>query len=390
MTPDPSPEPFPWSIGIHDAHCHPTDTMSSIPAISSMKARTLTVMSTRREDQALVDAVARDDKTSARVIPSFGWHPWYAHQIFDDTDSNCSRAGGMGTISKEAHYTSVLTPPPTLTDNNDDTALLNGLPTPLPLSLFIRETRARLTSYPSALVGEIGLDRSFRIPNPHPLEGENEVARRDPPPSLTLGSREGRALSAYKVNMAHQKAVFKAQLQLAGEMGRAVSVHSVQAHGAVFEVLSGLWKGGERKVLSKREIRRREGGKGSSRDEGKEEEEKGESKPRPFPPRICMHSYSGPPEALKQFLHPAVPADIYFSFSSVINFSNADRDRKVQEVLRSLPDERILVESDLHVAGERMDEVLEEVVRKVCEVKGWGVEEGVGILERNWRRFVFG
>ena len=113
------------------------------------------------------------------------------------------------------------------------------------------------------------------------------------------------------------------------------------------------------------------------------------SRSLPFPPRICMHSYSGPVEPIRQFLHKSNPSDVYFSFSSVINFSGPPA-RKVGEVIKVLPADRILIESDIHVAGPEMDQLLEDIARRVCEVRGWELREGVQQLADNWRRFVYG
>jgi Tat protein secretion system quality control protein TatD with DNase activity len=102
-----------------------------------------------------------------------------------------------------------------------------------------------------------------------------------------------------------------------------------------------------------------------------------------------MHSYSGPVEQLRQFLNPANPSDVYFSFSTVINFAGPSSQR-AREVIKALPEDRILIESDLHTAGPQMDDLLEEVARQVCELRGWSLEDGVRRLAENWTRFVFG
>ncbi|KAK2807850.1 hypothetical protein FQN50_005239 [Emmonsiellopsis sp. PD_5] len=372
--------------------------MSSIDDIQNMKAAVLTIMATRAQDQELVAQVASQygvdedpsnpqNSPKRRVVPCFGWHPWFSHQIIDDIESEKHNGA---TLSKEEHYKSVLSP------TVKDEKLLHHLPEPFPLSKLISDTKARLEQYPHALVGEIGLDRAFRIPNawfPHEIENRDV--------SLTPGSREGRSLSPYRVMLPHQKAILRAQLQLAGEMQRPVSIHSVQAHGAIFEVLQELWVGHERKQVSNRQRKRRPSATGAhehSDEENAANKEEKTAQPNstsagttrlPFPPRICMHSYSGPPEPLKQFLQKTNPADVYFSFSNVINFTN-DSSAKVIEVIKALPDNRILVESDLHRAGERMDNLLEEITRQVCEIRGWELDTGIQLLGANWKRFIFG
>lgn len=112
----------------------------------------------------------------------------------------------------------------------------------------------------------------------------------------------------------------------------------------------------------------------------------------PFPPRICLHSFSAPPQTLSQYNTPpspttAYPTDIYYSFSTTINSRNLAR---FVDVLKLVPKERLLVESDLHIAGEEMDAVLQEAAEIVAKVKGWGAQEVGRVLQGNWLAWVYG
>lgn len=413
---------FPWHVGAYDAHCHPTDVMASVDSLASMRTSVLTIMATRSQDQELVAQVAashglKNDASlpdtadvRGRVVPAFGWHPWFSHQLYDDTTKEPSYKPINSTAeaaleAKRAHYRAVLQPSP-------DDRFVDTLPDPTPLSSLIDATRQRLKDHPLALVGEMGLDKAFRLPQPWE---ESEPDARDE--GHTPGSREGRQLSVYRVRMPHQQAVLAAQLKLAGEMGRAVSLHGVQAHGVLYDAASRCWAGHELHIPSRREQRMVAPGAedfSSSEEEESEEEEvsgdevegslaqkvkaiklkrkqeKQQVGGKPFPPRICLHSFSGSMSTLDQWTRKNVPSQIYVSFSTAVNMSTEAVRSKVDEVIRAVPDDRVLVESDLHTAGEDMDGLLEDMYRHVCKVKGWELEDGVARIRDNYHKFIFG
>lgn len=357
-----------------------------------MKARALTIMATRGEDQDRVAqfaescGVTKESMPSllkpgshCQIIPSFGWHPWFSHQICDD--SILDFKGTITQSDKLTHYRSVIYPPP------EDDGFVLSLPNPHPLSHLLDQIRGYLRQHPHAIVGEIGLDRSFRLPE-NWLPNVHTERHSD----MTPGGREGRRLSPFKVSMEHQKKILKAQLNLAGEMQRAVSVHGVAAHGVLFDTIRETWKGFEQEVLGRKARKQRESAfkayAGGKQDE-EQEFQSGPSTSLPFPPRICLHSYSGAPDTLRQYFQPSVPAEIFCSFSILVNLKPSTAAKTI-EVIKTVPDDKILVESDLHCAGKHMDDLLERIVRCVCTAKKWSLEKGVKQLASNWLRFTFG
>ncbi|OAA39813.1 Cut9-interacting protein scn1 [Beauveria brongniartii RCEF 3172] len=423
-----SPQPtddFPWHLGAYDAHCHPTDTMASIDNLARMRTSVLTIMATRSQDQDLVAEVAAShglattttttdlpDATGAsKVVPAFAWHPWFSHQRYDDSAAEPTyHQPDDGTSSpseaKRAHYRAVLQPPP-------DDAFIDSLPDPVPISAFIAATAARLEAYPLALVGEAGLDKAFRLPEPWAeaeAADDDDAALRDD--LATPGGRQGRRLSPHRVRMSHQQAVLTAQLALAGRFGRAVSLHGVQAHGVLYDTVARCWAGCE--LPSRREKKLVAPGaedfssssSSSEDDEDDNDDDDDRIKPldfikqkqtkkesgKPYPPRICLHSFSGSASTLAQWMRRNVPAAVYVSFSAAINLSTETSSSrgKTDEVIRAVPDDRLLVESDLHKAGDDMDGMLEVMYRHVCEVKGWEVEDGVARIRKNYETFIFG
>ena len=315
--------PLPSSLlpQIHDAHCHPTDHPYTFSEINSTESGSLCAMSTRPEDQSLVDTFSENN--SDAVIPFFGHHPWFAHLFsFDD----------------EKHHETIFKPPAT-----ED--FISHLPKPIPWDQTLRALRIRLETNPKAHVGEIGIDKSFRLPN-HNNSKRDVASRKD--------------LSPYRTSVDHQLRIFTDQCKLAAELGRSISVHGVQCHGLLFETLQSFWK-------------------------LQQKSKNASTSPTTYPPRICIHSASLPIETLKQYLHPSVSAKMYFSFSTAIN---ARYGQKLLDLISAVPDDKILIESDWHSEGPIRRNQLHDIARLVIHVKQWSVDHGVQQLEQNFREFL--
>jgi Tat protein secretion system quality control protein TatD with DNase activity len=188
-------------------------TIESLPC-------TLCAMSSREADQSKVAALAR--ARPDRIVPGFGYHPWWAHRI--------SLSAPAGTIPDHAaHYRALFLPgsspsPQPLSAELEEAfaRLLPNLPPPISLADVLADVRARLIEFPAAMLGEVGIDRAARIPWAGTVDGASGT--------------NGRTLSPFSTPFAHQLAILEAQLALAVDLRRNVSLHSVKASAQTREL----------------------------------------------------------------------------------------------------------------------------------------------------------
>jgi Tat protein secretion system quality control protein TatD with DNase activity len=178
-----------------------------------------------------------------------GYHPWFSHLISIETIPDTAEA-------KNEHYRQLLMPPGSKLSSKPENKdaldrLLRDLPHPFTLEDMVSDLRKNMTEflnlhrgdpsrYPKPLLGEVGLDQSFRVP--FGTSAESDLAH------ISGGSR----LSPFFVPVEHQRRILEAQIDLAIEMGVNVSLHSVKSpaptqtmlktmlerHGANFDAIS--------------------------------------------------------------------------------------------------------------------------------------------------------
>ncbi|KAI0756466.1 hypothetical protein C8Q80DRAFT_32857 [Daedaleopsis nitida] len=326
-----------------DVHCHPTDSDMKMThsVVEDMTIR-ICAMATRRSDQRLVADLAR--RHPDKVIPCFGYHPWFAHWISVEPIS-----------SKEAHYRSLFLPDASTAKKDLAVAfdrLLSFLPDPIPLAEILAEVREGLTAFPKAMLGEVGIDRACRVPFSRPV---------DPPYSENASTGDApRELSPFMIPLEHQLKVLEAQLGLAVELKRNVSLHSVKCQQATRELLDRMLArhGGEWLKIS-----------------------------------VDLHSCGLSAQTWTEISKHH--ANAFLSLSTAINArSPAHRD-----LIAVCPADRILVESDFHDIRCSAPYTW-NMLRTVAAVKGWPVEDrwdanadpssewgAVRRLEENWKTF---
>lgn len=137
-----------------------------------------------------------------------------------------------------------------------------------------------------------------------------------------------------------QVELFVGQWKLAAEMNRPVSVHCVKNFALFFETV--------RTIV-------------------------------PAPPKVMMHSFTGSAEFAEQLMRiPQLKDKIYFSYSKVINL----RSWKCKKVIKQLPDNRILVESDLHCCT-GIEEGLLDMIAVIKSAKNWDINQAKQQIEKN-------
>ncbi|EIW86967.1 Metallo-dependent hydrolase [Coniophora puteana RWD-64-598 SS2] len=290
-------------------------------------AITVCPMATRPFDQPLVLELAR--KYPDQVVPGFGYHPWFTHWI-----------SLSGTPTKEQHYRKLFLPDP---PSQDTVAiferLLPLLPDPIPLEAILADVRQNLLAVPRAMLGEVGFDRQARIPM-----------------QVHVRPRE---MTPFKIPFDHQLAILRAQLDIAIELGRNVSMHSVQATKATVDLLDSL------------------------------AEKHGDKWRRVS---LDLHSCTLSPETWKNIekRHP----NVFLSISTGINV----RCQNLSALVQVASPDRLLVESD-HNNIDGCTSLTWDIVLLLAEIKQWPVEtvwkddprdDQRGVvhqLQANWKRF---
>jgi Tat protein secretion system quality control protein TatD with DNase activity len=243
---------------------------------------------------------------------------------------NSSETSSPGDKNKEQDLESAIT------------QLIPTFPTPTPLSQLLITLRSNLLSHPSALLGEVGLDRASRIPQSYPAT-----------PLV---------LTPFTIPLPHQLAILEAQLDLAVELRRAVSMHSVKAQMATKDLMERMkqrWGDEKWEMIS-----------------------------------VDLHSCGLSSQTWRDM--EKKHQNVFLSLSTAIN----SRSPNHRALIAACSPSRILVESDYHDISQCVQRTW-EMVLTVAEVKGWRVEErwdydeksgveGWGVvrwLEENWKTF---
>ncbi|KAI8082777.1 TatD family [Halteromyces radiatus] len=310
-----------WYDSLCDAHCHLHDDQQLVNDIPIVRTGHLTLMGVRLDDWTCVEEVtaACNNKKKQKAVPCFGIHPWYTYRLETEDKKRT-----------DDHYQSILEGP----DDTEKQELISHLPPPTPFEEWYHQLKQHLLRHPTALLGEVGLDRAARL--------------------LPKGAIEWHGVKPTNVicHIDHQYAILQQQIQLAVDLDRAVSIHCVQSQGHLLKLLQ--WTG--------RYIK--QGSKSTEL-------------------RVCLHSFGGKAASLNQFLKlPHIV--VYVSFSIAINARLGWS--KLSQLIQTIPDDHLLIESDYNTP-QGVDQAMVHIASLVARAKNWSLHDTVLRTERNWLRF---
>ncbi|KAJ7195551.1 TatD DNase family Scn1 [Mycena haematopus] len=332
---------FPPGVLRHvvDAHCHPTEANSISPESMERLDISVCAMSTYHGDQSMVRDLALQNPT--KVIPCFGYHPWFSHLI-----------SLHPVASKSEHYRCLFLgdSKPSAEDTSIFEELLSLLPDPITLEKVILGLRHNfeLFSSTTAMLGEVGLDKAYRVAFDY--------------------HASPRRLTPFTIPLDHQLSILEAQIDLAVELRRNVSLHSVKCPQITVDLLHKLKQKHGRQLDNI---------------------------------RIDLHSCSINPQVLIDLqalsAHPCQKKhdNIFMSLSTTIN----GRSKKLNALIAACGPNRLLIESDIDNI-DRCTEKCVEILGLVARVKGWSVEKEwvdeldkdewgvVRRIEANWKAFI--
>ncbi|KAF9586067.1 hypothetical protein BGW38_009982 [Lunasporangiospora selenospora] len=134
----------------------------------------------------------------------------------------------QGSISKYDHYRSVLGVPNSAPENYLK-LLAERLSEPRALEPALQELKRKLEEHPHAILGEIGLDRIARIPEPSITSTIASSSTADNVSSDSPKKTPSTTLALTSIQ--HQLDLVREQLKIAAALNRPVSFHCVQAYG---------------------------------------------------------------------------------------------------------------------------------------------------------------
>ncbi|CAO3632683.1 unnamed protein product [Cunninghamella blakesleeana] len=298
-------------------------------------------MGVRQDDWNIVESICQltnnNENNNDKTIPCFGIHPWYTYRIMPEVEIEIEEKKEEEE-SYQLFYESILEGP----DADEKQELISHLPPPTPFKVWYQQLETLLQHYPKALVGEVGLDRSARI--------------------LPKGAIEWHGVKPTSVNchIDHQYSILQSQIKLAIQYQRSMSIHCVQSQGHLLKLFQ--WTN---QSLKQNKTNNNNNNNNNTH------------------LNICLHSFGGKPASIQQFLKFS-NIKTYVSFSIAINARLGWA--KLSQLIQSVPDDQLLIESDLN-SPLGLDHAMIQMACLVARAKHWSLHDSLIITHKNWLTF---